>query len=496
MTMTPQDILTLDAHGISTALEKGELTAVELMEFTLDRIGRINPLVGDAIVLLRDRTELLEEAAQADSSLRKGWLHGIPIAIKDLSNCQGIPTTMGGSLLPLFQDFVPLSSDPFVQRLIDAGAIVIGKTNTPEGGLGSHTYSRLGRTCNPYDLSKSAGGSSGGAAVAVVTRMLALADGSDMMGSLRNPAGWNNLYSIRPTAGMMEYDETARNPLDYPISTVGPIARTVQDLAQCLETMAGSDKFKAVDATEYGEISGLKVAWLGDWAGNLPVEDGILPLCREALGVLATASGVEVHDIEQPLFPASQLWKAWTTIRSAVISSATIAAHGEKAILKSCVPGAVRPELKWEVERGLSISDDSLAEAGTIAREWSTLLEDLFANKYDVIALPSAQLWPFPAEWDWPKEVAGKPMDSYHRWMEVVVPVSLAGLPCVTVPAGFGANGLPIGIQLAGRRGEDAKLLRLAQAYHEAVDWPSKQPAVVDDVLVGAQPSVGVESSV
>jgi amidase len=481
--MTPQDILALDAHGISRLLEKGDLTAVELMEATLDRIDRINPLV-QAIVLLRDQTELLQEALEADRSPRKGWLHGIPIAIKDLSNCKGIPTTMGGS--PLFQVVPSTSSDCFVQRLLDEGAIVIGKTNTPESGLGSHTYSRLGRTCNPYDLSKSAGGSSGGAAVAVATRLLPFADGSDMMGSLRNPAGWNNLYSHRPTAGMLEYENMARNPLDYPISTVGPIARTVKDLAHCLETMAGREKFKAPEGMEQVEISGLRVAWLGDWAGAYPVEDGILPLCRKALGVL-TDHGVEVGDIEQPLFPASTLWKSWTTIRSALISSTAIAAHGEHAVLQS----SVRSELKWEVERGLSITDDDLDEAGTIARKWSACLEDIFANKYDVIALPSAQLWPFPAEWDRPKEVAGRQMDTYHRWMEIVVPVSLAGLPCVTIPAGFGSNGLPMGIQLAARRGEDAKLLRLAQAYHAVVDWPSKQPpAAVTPDLVARIPSV------
>jgi amidase len=271
-----------------------------------------------------------------------------------------------------------------------------------------------------------------------------------------------------------------------PISTVGPIARTVQDLAHCFETMAGREHFKASEVMEYREISGLKVAWLGDWAGAYPVEDGILPLCREALGVLAT-HGVQVHDVEQPLFPASKLWKSWTTIRSAVISSAAVTNHGESAVLQS----GVRSELKWEVERGLLISDDSLDEAGTIAREWSALLEDVFANIYDVIALPSAQLFPFPQEWDWPKEVAGRPMDTYHRWMEIVVPVSLAGLPCVTVPAGFGSNGLPIGIQLAARRGKDAQLLRLAQAYHETLDWPSKQPAVVNDILAATRSSVG-----
>lgn len=473
------DILALDATSLSNALENSDIGIVELMKATLHQVDRVNPSV-HAIVSLRDRNELMEEAAQASRSPRKGWLHGIPIAIKDLSNCKGIPTTFGGS--PLFKDFVPGQSDPFVQRLIDAGAIVIGKTNTPESGLGSHTFNkRWGTTRNPCNLSRSAGGSSGGAAVAVATHILVLADGSDMMGSLRNPAGWNNLYSIRPTAGMLEYLESDRNPLDYPISTVGPIARSPEDLARCLETMAGSDRFQApLDSfqasMEQLDMKGLKIAWLGDWAGAYPVEKDILGLCRLALCTFEKM-GVEIDDMKKPIFPANKLWKSWTTIRSAVISSVEILVHGKDALRKS----NIRSELKWEVERGLTISDEELAAAGFIAKEWSVRLEQLFTEGYDAIALPSAQVWPFPVDWDWPKEISGRRMDTYHRWMEIAVPISLAGLPCVTIPAGFGADsGVSMGIQIAGRRGEDAKLLQIANAYHGSTGWHSRQPECSD----------------
>jgi Asp-tRNA(Asn)/Glu-tRNA(Gln) amidotransferase A subunit family amidase len=235
------EILGWDATRLSEELESGEITATALMNLTLARIDELNPTL-NAIILLRHRDELLEQARIADASPRKGWLHGIPTAIKDLSNIRRLPTTMGGS--PLYPDFVPSDSDPFVDRLLEAGCIVIGKTNAPESGLGSHTFNdRWGTTFNPYSTQNSAGGSSGGAAVALSARMLAFADGSDMMGSLRNPAGWNNVYSIRPTAGLIEPDTTDGNLLPYPISTVGPMARSPRDLARLLETMAGSDRF-------------------------------------------------------------------------------------------------------------------------------------------------------------------------------------------------------------------------------------------------------------
>jgi amidase len=402
---------------------------------------------------------LLKEASEADHAARKGWLHGIPIAVKDLSNAEGFPTTMGGS--PLVQDESPAKeSDPFVQRLTDAGAIIIGKTNSPESGLGSHTYNQQwGTTVNPYNTQLSAGGSSGGAAVAVASKMLALADGSDMMGSLRNPAGWNHLYSIRPTAGILEYDPHPRNPLDYPISTVGPMARNVQDLTAFLTTMVGKSKYTCSSSSD----EKFRIAWLGDWNGAYPMEKGIIDLCRQALAQSSTQ--VEDHQGEA-IFPAHDLWKSWITIRSAVISHNELETHGKEALLGESSP--VRDELKWEVRRGLKVTDDELDDARQIAQKWSLVVENyMLLNNYDAIALPSAQVWPFPKQWSRPESIGDVVMDTYHRWMEVVVPASLAGLPVVTVPAGFSEKGLPMGIQLIGRIHEENRLLQLGQRFNE-----------------------------
>jgi amidase len=483
------DILNYDALTLSKMLANRQVTAVELMQATLDRIDAVNPQL-NAIILLRDRTELLQEAQQCDDSSllssshspRKGWLHGIPMAIKDLSNVAGIPTTVGGS--PFFEHYTPRRSDPFVQKLLDAGAIIIGKTNTPESGLGSHTFNaRHGITRNPYDPHRSAGGSSGGAAVAVATRMLCIADGSDMMGSLRNPAGWNNLYSLRPTAGIVEtvaVPAAVRIALEYPISTVGPMARTPQDLAWLLEIMVGdlqrfSNPF--LKEEQHNANRPIRIAWLGNWNGAYEMEDGILEICQEALQRHFPSNKVTIQDKSgQTIFPAEDLWNSWTTIRSAFVSSLEIAIHGEKKLLHSPKTSQIRQELLWEIQRGMEITEQEMEHAVNIAKEWSFTIERIL-NDYDVIALPSAQVWPFPVEWPYPQQINNKIMDTYHRWMEVVVPVSLGGLPCVTIPAGFQEDsGLPMGIQLAGRRGSDAFLLELADLYHQSTDWPSKRP--------------------
>lgn len=301
-------LLELDAFNLSKKLQDGSISAVQLMEATLEKIADVNPH-RNAIILLRDRRELLHEARLADEAIpRKGWLHGIPIAIKDTANAAGIATTFGGS--PLHENCpVPLTSDPHVQRLQDAGAIIIGKTNTPEAAVGSHTFnSRWGMTRNAYQDERSAGGSSGGAAVAVASRMLAVADGSDMMGSLRNPAGWNAVYSMRPTAGLLEYEPCPRNPLDYPISTVGGIARSVRDLVLLMETIVGKEKLTAFDESDDVEPPNNRIAWLGNWGGQYPMESGIMTTCRSFLNVLAT-KGFVIDDISDELFPASDLWK-------------------------------------------------------------------------------------------------------------------------------------------------------------------------------------------
>jgi amidase len=466
-----ENILSMDACSLSKELEARRLTAEQLMEATLHRIEELNPRC-NAIISLRDREELLDEARQADRIPRKGWLHGIPVAVKDLSHVAGIPSTMGGS--PLYQNFTPAINDPFVTNILGQGAIVIGKTNTPESGLGSHTFnSKWGTTTNPFNSSKSSGGSSGGAAVAVSTRMLCIADGTDMMGSLRNPAGWNNLFSHRPTAGMIPGAIPDNvNPLDYPISTAGPMARSPMDVAHLLEAMAGNDKFDSSTVSSNGSVKGMRIGWLGDWGREYSFEEEIIPLCRKALDVLNQNENVVVDDLsDTPLFEANKLWKSWNNVRGAVVSSSFIQLFGENRLLGD--DSQIKDNLKWEISKGKEVTKEDLKQAGEVAKEWASCLETVF-DKYDALALPSAQVWPFPSEWEWPKHIGEKDMDTYHRWMEVAVPVSFGGLPCSTIPAGFGDNGLPMGVQLFGKRGDDTKLLRIAQAYHKHTKWPHK----------------------
>ncbi|KAL3798315.1 hypothetical protein ACHAW5_011279 [Stephanodiscus triporus] len=474
-------ILNLDAISLSRAIESKKISCEALMKFTLDRIDDVNPQC-NAIILLRDRNDLMQEARGADQNERRGWLHGIPTAIKDTSNAEGIPTTMGGSRLS--KNFVPIFNDFHVENMVQAGAIVIGKTNSPENGLGSHTFNeRWGTTLNPFNLTKSAGGSSGGAGVAVASRMLCVVDGSDMMGSLRNPAGWNNIYSHRPTAGMIRGAPTyKKNPLPFPTSTAGPMARTPMDCAMLLETMAGSNFDASLVLDNELSLETFRIGWLGDWGRQLPFEEGVLDICRTALGQLEER-GVVVDDVTEEIFPLEQLWNSWNRIRFSTVA-AIFSQSSDIDILLGGPKSPIKEELQWELRQGLQVSDQELMEAKLTCDEYNERLHALF-GMYDVLALPSAQLFPFPKDWRWPKEVGGAPMDTYHRWMQVCVPVTLGGLPCSTIPAGFGKNSLPMGIQLFARRGDDAKTLLLAQAYHRIVDWPSHvKPSENNDALL------------
>jgi amidase len=464
------DILNMGALAQSEALAEGSLTAVALMEATLARIDAVNRQV-NAIVSLRSPETLMAEARAADAAPRSGWLHGIPMAIKDLADAKGLPTSMGS---PLFAGTVAQNDSVVVGRLRAAGAIIIGKTNTPEFGLGSHTFNPVhGATCNPYDLAKSAGGSSGGAAAALACGMVSVADGSDMMGSLRNPAGWNNVYGMRPSWGTVP-GEPEGDMFLHQLSTAGPMARTPRDLAALLDTMTGADPRQPLGTTPDatlpqmdGPVAGLKIGWLGDWGGAFPYEDGITALSEAALGQFGDL-GHEVSDVPPP-FDAASMWDAWITLRSFAV------AGGLGALFEDADK---RPHLKpaalWEIERGLALSARDVQRASEVRSAWYRAAVDLF-DTVDVLVLPSAQLWPFAVEDVHPTEIAGQRMDSYHRWMQVVVPASLIGLPVVNIPAGFGEAGLPAGLQLIGRPGSDAQLLGLAQHWHEATHWPQRR---------------------
>ncbi|MGJ8590688.1 MAG: amidase [Yoonia sp.] len=464
------DILNMGALAQSEALAEGSLTAEVLMEATLARIEAVNRQV-NAIVSLRSADALMAEARAADAAPRSGWLHGIPMAIKDLADAEGLPTSMGS---PLFAGTIAQKDSVVVGRLRAAGAIIIGKTNTPEFGLGSHTFNPVhGATCNPYDLAKSAGGSSGGAAAALACGMVSVADGSDMMGSLRNPAGWNNVYGMRPSWGTVP-GEPEGDMFLHQLSTSGPMARTPRDLAALLDTMTGADPRQPLGASPDatlpqmdGPAAGLRIGWLGDWGGAFPYADGITALSEAALGQFADL-GHEVSDVPPP-FDAASMWDAWITLRSFAVAGG-LSAHFEDADKRP----HLKPAALWEIERGLALSARDVQRASEVRSAWYRAAADLF-NTVDVLVLPSAQLWPFAVEDTHPTEIAGQRMDTYHRWMQVVVPASLIGLPVVNIPAGFGAAGLPAGLQLIGRPGSDAQLLRLAQHWHEATHWPQKR---------------------
>lgn len=466
------DILNLSALALSEKLERRELSVQELLRLTLDRIEAVNP-AANAIVSLRDRDSLMAEGMVANRSPRRGWLHGIPVAVKDLVATEGIATSYGS---PLFADFVPATDDLLARRLRDAGAILIGKTNVPEMGLGSHSYNPVhGVTRNPYDLSRSAGGSSGGAAAALATRMVSIADGSDMMGSLRNPAGWNNVYGHRPTHGLVP-GEPAGEMFLHPLATNGPMARCPRDLAALLEVLAGPDDLQPGGAVfEAGDlaadVAGRRIGWLGNWGGAWPVETGILELCEDALRVFEGLGCVV--ELLAPPASAETLWQSWKVLRHWAVA-------GKYGVLYDDPEkrGGMKPALLWEIEKGRALSNAEILQAGALRSDWYRQAARMFRD-YDAVAMPTAQVWPFPAEWDWPKEIAGQGMDTYHRWMECVVPVSLIGLPCTAIPAGFGANGLPGGFQLAGPRGADRALLQLAEAYHVATDWPGARPPAI-----------------
>lgn len=447
-------------------------TAVEKMQAALRAISDHNPKV-NAVVSLANTDALLDQAHAADQVANEdqGPLHGEPIAIKDLANAAGFETSLGS---PIFKNCMVHTDDLMVARMRAAGAIIIGKTNTPEFGLGSHTFNPVhGATGNAYDPTKSAGGSSGGAAVALAFGMVRYADGSDMMGSLRNPAGWNNVYGMRPTWGLVPSEPRGDSFL-HQLATSGPMARCPRDLATLLSVQAGQDPRQphglvsanfARDMDAYS-LKGAKIAWLGDW--GLPFEDGILEISHRAVDDLR-ALGADVIAIDAP-FSMDALWHSWITLRSWAVAASSREHYDNPQQRDLLKPAAV-----WEIERGLKMSAMEVHEQSVMRSLWFKKAAELF-DTFDALVMPSAQVWPFPIDWVHPSEIAGVAMDTYHRWMQVVIPAGLIGLPVVNLPIGFGHTGLPAGLQLIGARGQDAKLLGLAQDWYEGSEWKTHSP--------------------
>ena len=470
-------IINFSAVQLSDAIRQGDVSCVEVMKAYLTQIDRFNPKF-NAIVSLRDSDDLLSEAAQKDSDLTRGryhgWMHGFPHAVKDLAATKDIPTTMGS---PIFAHFVTHHDAIFVERLKKAGAIIIGKTNTPEFGLGSQTYNTVfGTTYNAYNPKLCAGGSSGGASVALATRMVPVADGSDMMGSLRNPAAYNNIIGFRPSFGRVPFGpavEIFYQQLGYE----GPMGRSVKDTAMLLSIMAGFDSRIPLSIRENalqfagslkGPIKGRKIAWFGDLNGYLPMEPGILEMCEGALSDLESLGCiVETAHIG---YSMEKLWQTWLTLRQWLIAGSLGPIYHKKQNRKK-----LKPEALWEIEGGLTLKASDVYDASVNRSGWYQTIARLF-TKYDYLVLPSAQVFPFDAQTHWPKEVGGKTMDTYHRWMEITIPGSLSGCPIANVPVGFNRRGLPMGMQIIGPAAKDLAVLQLAHAYEQVCGWTKEIP--------------------
>jgi amidase len=474
------DITDFNASELSERIHQGKISCTEVMQAYLQRIDKLNPRY-NAIVNLAPADTLMAQARQCDKELAqsqsRGWLHGIPQAIKDTGHALGFPSTLGSRLLA---QQMPRADSIMTARMKAAGAIVIGKTNMPELGLGSHTFNDLfGATPNAWDSSVSAGGSSGGAAVALAQRMLPVADGSDFMGSLRNPAGWNHLFGMRPSQGRVPYGPGADVWVDQ-LGTEGPMARSVQDLARLLATQSGRDRRQplsinaALDVSDIqytpDALQGLRVGWLGDLGRHLAMEDGILNVCEDALRVMQKA-GAHVESTA-PGFDTEALWACWLVWRRALV--------GPKAAALMQLPGAretLKPEVLWEYDNSLTLSYMDFQRASQHRTRFYNQLLQMF-ERFDVLALPVAQAWPFPLEERWPQKIGERPMDTYHRWMECTIYATLAGLPAISLPAGFHpTQPWPMGIQLIGKPQGDVALLQVAAAY-EAVrsDWLQRRP--------------------
>jgi amidase len=465
------DLLYETATELATRIASKDLSAVELMQASLDRIDAVNETV-NAVVSLRDREDCIADAKLADSIAPKGPLHGLPVAIKDLANSEGLLTSMAS---PIFADNIAQKDDLFVARMKAAGAIVIGKTNTPEFGLGSHTFNSVhGATRNPYDPNRSAGGSSGGAAAALATGMIPIADGSDMMGSLRNPGAWNNVYGLRPTYGLVPLDMPG-DMFHHQLAVAGPMGRTPQDVALLLDVQAGFDarhphSFSQAPSFDQldGDLKGMKLGWLGDWGGVYAMDAGVLETCETSLKGFENL-GATVERLAPP-FSAEKIWEAWVKLRAWANAAGKAALFNNENTRKLLKDDAI-----WEIETGMALSAMEVHEMSAIRTAWFAKLNEMFAT-YDALMLPSAQVWPFPVEWDSPKKIADRVMDTYHRWMEVVIPVSLVGVPSLNIPAGFNEAGLPMGIQVFGPRHSDAKLLKIGQRWHEISENASRRP--------------------
>ena len=471
--MEGKTIIDLSAVDLAGRIASRGLSCREVTEAFLSQIEAMNPAV-NAICTL-DAEGALVQAERSDREIARGAepgpLCGLPIAIKDLVETRGMRTTMGS---PLLRDWVPDHDQLFVERLRQAGAIVVGKTNTPEFGAGSQTFNTLfGATRNPYDLERTPGGSSGGAAAALASRMLPIADGSDLGGSLRNPASFCNVVGFRVSPGVVPVHPTRR--LFDDLTIIGPMGRDTKDVALLLSVMSGPDTrdplSAGVAATDFSvdlsrDFAGTRIAWSAD-LGFLPVESRVIDVLEGSLAAFADL-GCSVEPAEPDLQGAEEVFLA---LRSARF----VGLFGDTYRTK---PEALKATIRWNIEQGLSLDATDVARAeARRAAMYGGLLE--FFERYDFLALPATQVTPFPVTTEWVEEIDGRRLENYLQWMQSCCAISLMPVPALSIPGGFTDDGLPVGLQLVGRPRGDLELLQLAHAFEQATRFFDRRPPPV-----------------
>ena len=459
---------------LQNKINSRQISIKEVVEYYLDRIEKLNPDL-NAIVLQKDRQLIIKEAIEKDKAKEiDKSLNGLPIAIKDLTDVVGFKTTYG---FPGSKNNQPKKNSLFVNRLINKGAIIIGKTNTAELGVGGHTINRLfGPTSNVYDLSKSAGGSSGGASSAVAAGLLPFADGTDQMGSCRGPAAYANIYGFRPTPGLIPVDRTTQN-LDLPIiTTPGCFATNPNDMSILLDEIVGSDSldkfsfdlsgsFKNQNISDK-EFSAFKIGWLSNMNGNYNIEKDILTICENKLKDLEKIN-IKI-ELLKPKINTDILWKSWTTLRAKSIYEDTLAMNISDI-------NTMTYQAIWEYNKGKEIKSEEIRLALDQKQQCLSQINLIFQN-FDFLALPSAQIFPFDKNLQYPKNINNIELDTYHRWLEVFILSSLLELPTVTIPVGFNKDGMPMGMQIIGRNKDDLKVFSFANMYEKAFNFSKNKP--------------------
>ena len=454
------DLCAWPATELARAIAARAISAVEVMDAHLARIDHVNPAVNAVVTLLPDAAR--RGAEEADAAVARGDalgpLHGLPVAHKDLTWTKGIRTTFG---CRAFERFVPDEDALIVERLRAAGAITIGKTNTPELGAGSQTFNAVfGATRNPYDTTKTCGGSSGGAAVALATGMAPIADGSDLGGSLRNPASFCNVVGFRPSPGRVPIWPS--QAAWFPLGVQGPMARNVTDAALLLSAVAGPDPRAPISLPEPGTVfrpplaggGGAAVAWSRN-LGGLPVDPRVTAVLDAERGTFERL-GCAVEDAEPDMSGADEVFRVWRAWYFELCHGALLDEHRE--VLKETVV--------WNIEEGRRLAGPRL---GASMRAWSALLDRVrrFLERYEFLVLPVSQVPPFDVDQPYVTEIDGVRMETYLDWMRSCSWISVLGLPAISVPCGFTDDGLPVGLQIVGRQHGDLRVLQLAHAFEQ-----------------------------